>query len=190
MNLFTLYLITIQGFILGLSQSRLFLLTWTWQNDSYVNVNVNVYAFSYPAMKTRKLPQHEFTSMTIGELAKKAGVTTRTIRYYEEVGLLPPPHRNTNGYRTYTENHLNGTKMIRRAKRLGFSLKELKELAGIRHQNPENEDQMILRAKEIIQTNLTSAYQKMKDLKDHIYLLESEIERLTLLLQNSRQNDW
>ena len=138
-------------------------------------------------MKTKKLPRYELTSMKIGELAKKAGVTTRTMRYYEEVGLLPPPHRNANGYRTYTENHLNGMKMIRRAKRLGFSLKELKELAGIRHQNPENEDQMILRAKEIIEAHLASTYKKMKDMKDHIFLLESEIDRLNLLLQDSSQ---
>lgn len=136
-------------------------------------------------MKARKIPQHESASMTIGELAKKTGVTTRTIRYYEEVGLLPPPHRTTNGYRAYDQNHLNGMKMIRRAKRLGFSLKELKELAGIRLQHPENEKQMILRAKEIIETHLASTYKKMKDMKDHIFLLESEIDRLNYLLQDS-----
>ena len=126
--------------------------------------------------------------MTVGELAKKAGVTPRTIRYYEEVGLLPSFQRTENGYRTYTDNYINGVRMIRRAKRLGFSLKDLKELLEIRLQYSENEKQMIFRAIEIIKAHLESTYKKMKDMKDHISLLESEIKRLEVVLQDLSKN--
>jgi len=63
-------------------------------------------------------------------------------------------------------------------------LKELKELLKIRLQDPENEKQMILRSIEIIKANLKSTYKKMKDMKDHISLLESEIKRLEVMLQD------
>jgi DNA-binding transcriptional MerR regulator len=135
-------------------------------------------------MKIDRKPPSEPKNMTVGELAKKAGVTPRTIRYYEEVGLLPQLERTSNGYRTYTEKYLFGVRQIRRAKRLGFSLKEIKELSGIRLENPENESEMILRAIEIVTTHLNSTYNKMKDIKDHIDLLENEIKRLEEILKN------
>ena len=139
-------------------------------------------------MQKKKKSISKSKKITVGELAKKAGVTPRTIRYYEEVGLLPPLERTSNGYRTYTDNYINGVKMIRRAKRLGFSLKELKELLKIRLQYPENEKQMILRSIESIKANLKSTYKKMKDMKDHISLLESEIKRLEVMLQDLPKN--
>jgi DNA-binding transcriptional MerR regulator len=135
-------------------------------------------------MKIDRKPPPERKNMTVGELAKKAGVTPRTIRYYEEVGLLPQLKRTSNGYRTYTEKYLFGVRQIRRAKRLGFSLKEIKELSGIRLENPENESEMILRAIEIVKAHLNSTYNKMKDIKDHIDLLENEIKRLEEILKN------
>jgi MerR family transcriptional regulator, copper efflux regulator len=135
-------------------------------------------------MKTNRNPISDPKNMTVGELAKKAGVTPRTIRYYEEVGLLPQLERTSNGYRTYTEKHLFGVRQIRRAKRLGFSLNEIKELSGIRLQNPENEAEMVLRAIEIVKAHLNSTHKKMKDMKDHISLLENEVKRLEDILKN------
>ncbi len=136
-------------------------------------------------MSIHRKPSSETKGMTIGELAKKAGVTPRTIRYYEEVGLLPQLERTANGYRTYTEHYLFGVRQIRRAKRLGFSLKEIKELSGIRVQHPENESEMIFRAIEIVKAHLNATYKKIKDIKDHINLLENEIKRLADLLKNA-----
>jgi MerR family transcriptional regulator, copper efflux regulator len=135
-------------------------------------------------MSLHRKPSSETKAMTVGELAKKAGVTPRTIRYYEEVGLLPQLKRTANGYRTYTEKYLSGVRQIQRAKRLGFSLKEIKELSGIRIQQPENESEMIFRAIEIVKAHLSATHKKMKDIKDHIDLLENEIQRLTDILKN------
>jgi len=66
--------------------------------------------------------------MRIGELAQLAGVETQTIRFYEQQGLLPPPARQENGYRIYTEKHGEGLAFIRRCRILGLSLAEIHEL--------------------------------------------------------------
>ena len=66
--------------------------------------------------------------MKIGELAKQAGVGIDTVRYYEREGVLPPPKREGSGYRHYNGNDLARLQFIRRAKTLGFSLKEIGEL--------------------------------------------------------------
>ncbi len=62
--------------------------------------------------------------MTRGELARQTGISTSTIRYYEDSGILPAPKRIANGYRIYTDDYLVKIKFIKDAKSLGYSLKE------------------------------------------------------------------
>jgi DNA-binding transcriptional MerR regulator len=62
--------------------------------------------------------------MRIGELADRAGTTTRTLRYYESLGLLPPADRTGNGYRSYGEQHLRLLEQIRTLQDFGFGLEE------------------------------------------------------------------
>jgi DNA-binding transcriptional MerR regulator len=66
--------------------------------------------------------------LTIGALAKKAGVNLETVRYYERRGLLSPKRRTAKAYRVYDEGSLRKLQSIRRAQGLGFSLKEILEL--------------------------------------------------------------
>ena len=66
--------------------------------------------------------------MQIGQAARLAGVTAPTIRYYEEIGLLPKPARSESGYRRYTESTVEELVFIRKAQTLGFSLDDI---AGI-----------------------------------------------------------
>lgn len=66
--------------------------------------------------------------MRIGQLAQSVGVDTQTIRFYERQGLLPPPGRQENGYRVYTEKHVERLAFIRRCRILGLSLAEIHEL--------------------------------------------------------------
>src|SRR5215475_3001171 len=68
--------------------------------------------------------------LTIGQLARAAGSTTKTIRYYEEVGVLPPAPRNGAGYRQYSSADVDRLLFIRRARALGLSLTDLKSLVG------------------------------------------------------------
>ena len=70
--------------------------------------------------------------MQIGELAKSAGVTVQTIRFYERKGLLPSPPRKESGYRVYREDDARRMQFIRQAKRLGFSLDEIKSILRMR----------------------------------------------------------
>jgi DNA-binding transcriptional MerR regulator len=67
---------------------------------------------------------------TIGVLARSAGVSVETIRYYERRGLLDQPASEGFGYRQYSEDDVRRLRFVRRAKSLGFTLKEIRELLG------------------------------------------------------------
>ena len=64
-------------------------------------------------------------TLKIGELAKRSGVTTKTVRYYELLGLLPKPQRTDSGYRLYDEKDVDRLVFVRKAKELGFSLTDV-----------------------------------------------------------------
>ena len=70
--------------------------------------------------------------LTIGKLAKKAEVNIETIRYYERRGLISRPPRPRSGYRQYPDETFKRIDFIKRAKELGFSLKEIGELLSLR----------------------------------------------------------
>lgn len=69
--------------------------------------------------------------MKIGELAKATATKVETVRFYEKVGLLPPPARNNANYRSYGCEHLQRLSFIRRARDLGFSLDAVRELLAL-----------------------------------------------------------
>ncbi len=70
-------------------------------------------------------------SLTIGQLARLANVNIETIRYYQRIGLLHEPPKPASGYRHYPENAIDTLKFIRRAKQMGFSLREIAELIAL-----------------------------------------------------------
>jgi MerR family transcriptional regulator, copper efflux regulator len=70
--------------------------------------------------------------LTIGQLARSAGVGVETIRFYEREGLLHEPARTRSRYRQYTVEAVRRVRFIRHAKELGFSLKEIQELLELR----------------------------------------------------------
>ena len=71
-------------------------------------------------------------TLSIGQLARSAGVGVETVRFYERQGLLQEPARKDSGYRQYAEDVIARLRFIKRAKELGFSLKEIKELLALR----------------------------------------------------------
>ena len=71
-------------------------------------------------------------NMTIGQMARSAGASVETIRFYEREGLLEHPARSASGYRKYAPEAVARLRMIRQAKELGFSLNEIKELLALR----------------------------------------------------------
>jgi MerR family mercuric resistance operon transcriptional regulator len=70
--------------------------------------------------------------LAIGKVAKKANVGVETIRFYEREGLIEEPPRRASGYRQYPTDTVDRVRFIRRAKELGFTLKEIKELISLR----------------------------------------------------------
>ena len=68
--------------------------------------------------------------LTIGELAREAGVNVETVRYYERRGLIEEPPRSASGYRQYSADDLWRLRFIGRAKQLGFTLREITEIFG------------------------------------------------------------
>jgi MerR family copper efflux transcriptional regulator len=72
-------------------------------------------------------------TMQIGELAERTGLSLRTIRHYDEVGLLKASTRSEGGFRLYTADDLARLMLIRRMKPLGFSLEDMNELLNIVH---------------------------------------------------------
>jgi MerR family copper efflux transcriptional regulator len=73
-------------------------------------------------------------SIGIGTLAKRAGVSIDTVRYYEKSGLLDPEARLPSGYRRYSDAQVSRLRFIRRAQDLGFTLKDIRELLGLSKQ--------------------------------------------------------
>ncbi|WP_427008168.1 MerR family transcriptional regulator [Pseudarthrobacter sp. H2] len=71
------------------------------------------------------------STMHIGELAERTGLSLRTIRHYDDVGLLPATSRTDGGFRVYTEDDFDRLMVIKQMKPLGFSLEEMAEILGI-----------------------------------------------------------
>lgn len=69
--------------------------------------------------------------MNIGDVSRESGVSTKMIRYYEQIGLIPPADRTEVGYRVYRDNDVHTLRFIRRARDLGFSMNQLTQLMAL-----------------------------------------------------------
>ncbi len=70
--------------------------------------------------------------MRIGQVAEQAGISTKAIRYYEQIGILTPPARTTSGYRTYDQTALGRLRFVRAAQALGLTLGEIRQIIAFR----------------------------------------------------------
>ena len=70
--------------------------------------------------------------MRIGELASRTDLGAKTIRYYEEIGLLPPPRRSSSGYRDYEDSALERLAFVRAAQAAGLSLGQIRSILALR----------------------------------------------------------
>ncbi|MCA9630402.1 MAG: MerR family DNA-binding protein [Myxococcales bacterium] len=100
------------------------------------------------------------TALTIGKLANAAGVGVETIRFYEREGLLPKPPRKRSGYRQYPPDAVARVMFIRRAKELGFTLKEITELLELR----VDPDKSCADVRALAKAKIVDVEQKMADL--------------------------
>lgn len=114
--------------------------------------------------------------MQIGELAKRTGVKPKAIRFYEEMGLLREPGRTESGYRIYGDPQVRQIKFILRAKRLGLSLDEIREIIRLR----EGGQTPCFHVERLLQQRLAELEQVQAELKQ----LQSDLEST---LQHTRE---
>ena len=99
--------------------------------------------------------------LTIGTLAKRVGLAVSALRYYEEVGLIPPALRRESGHRVYPESVQGVLTLIRHCRDLGFSIEETRELVTL----STSSERDCVEARAIAQTHLTAVRAKMVELR-------------------------
>ncbi|WDR06999.1 helix-turn-helix domain-containing protein [Devosia rhodophyticola] len=117
----------------------------------------------------------------IGEVARQSGVKVPTIRYYEQIGLLPTPARTTNNRRIYDQDDLNRLTFIRHARELGFEVDAIRTLLALQDQ-PQRSCQQ---ADTIAKARLIDVEQRIASLN----ALKAELERMVLGCSHGRVED-
>ena len=110
-------------------------------------------------------------ALTIGKVAKQAGVGIETIRFYEREGLIAEPPRRESGYRQYPLQTVDRVRFIKRAKELGFSLREIRELLSLRAKPSAGCADVLKRAKK-----------KIDDIDERIRTLQAMRRALSKLM--------
>lgn len=119
----------------------------------------------------------EKSLLTIGNLAKATGTKVVTIRYYEQVGLLPPPQRTAGNYRIYKPDDLDRLRFIRRCRELGFTLSQVHDLLHLSSQTHEACSDV----DRITANHLAAIEQKIADLRR----LADELRRISRRCQGN-----
>ena len=122
-------------------------------------------------------------ALTVGQLAHATGVPAKTIRYYEQVGVLPTPSRSAAGYRQYTQHDVHRLLFIRRARALGLSLLSIKALtAGL-------DDGQCLTMRPRLQAVVTEHLRTMQQQIAEFQLLEQQLMQVLQRLQTISPSD-
>ena len=112
-------------------------------------------------------------NLTIGKVAQKAGIGAETVRFYEKEGLIGPAARTEANYRVYESVDIARLRFIRRAKSLGFTLKEIKDLLSLRHNSGASKEDV----KRQTEAKIADIEQKIRDLSSIKATLEKLDER-------------
>jgi MerR family mercuric resistance operon transcriptional regulator len=111
--------------------------------------------------------------LTTAALAKASGVHLETVRYYERIGLMPKPARAANGYRAYGPEHVRRLSFIRRAREIGFSVAQIKELLGLAEPGRAS----CAEVQNLAAAHLAEVRAKIADLRKLETILASALER-------------
>lgn len=105
--------------------------------------------------------------MNIGEASLASGVSAKMIRYYEQIGLMTPPARTGNNYRTYGDEDVHNLRFIKRSRTLGFSLEETETLLKL-WQDKTRESSAV---KDIALSHIADLERKIADMKSMVKTL-------------------
>lgn len=114
--------------------------------------------------------------MQIGKISKQTGIPVETIRYYEKIGLLPEPARQSSGYRQYNDDHLRRLLFIRRCRSLDMAQDEIRELLDLAAQ-PERQCQEV---DDLLARHLSHVRARLREL----HHLEQQLEQLRSACSN------
>lgn len=115
--------------------------------------------------------------MRIGDLARQAGCTVETVRYYEREGLLPRPERSSNNYRLYDRSHLESLCFIRNCRVLEMSLEEIKALLNLKLDSGKDCREVNVLLDEHI-AHVTDRISQLESLKNQLKLLRSRCNQI------------
>ena len=116
--------------------------------------------------------------MNISDVAKRTGLTSKAIRFYEEKGLVTAPLRSENGYRSYSQKHLDELTLLRQARQVGFNLEECRELVNL-FNDPARHSADVK----------TRTLQKVADIEKHITELQAMRQQLLALAESCPGDD-
>lgn len=118
--------------------------------------------------------------LQIGEVAERVGLSLRSVRFYEESGLLEPVARTSGGFRLYTESQVDRLLLIKRMKPLGFSVEEMRTLlvAYDSANSPAGDEEARKEAREEIRRFADLAGRRCEELRKELRLAEEFAERL------------
>jgi MerR family transcriptional regulator, mercuric resistance operon regulatory protein len=111
--------------------------------------------------------------LAIGELSRRTGARVETIRYYEDVGLLPAPARSAAGYRLYGTEHLKRLTFVRGARALGFSIDEVRKLLDL----ADHRQRPCAEARALAAAHSADVRAKIEDLQAMELVLEETVAR-------------
>jgi len=107
--------------------------------------------------------------ITRGALAKRTGCNIETIRYYEQIGLMPDPPRSEGGHRQYDDEHLRRLTFVCRARELGFTIEEVRGLLGL----VDGGDYSCAEVKALTLQHVRDIHQKILDLQRIEHVLQA-----------------
>ncbi len=118
-------------------------------------------------------------TMHIGQLAERTGLSLRTIRHYDDVGILPPTSRTDGGFRVYTEDDADRLLLIRRMKPLGFTLEEMQGLLEVTDRlETETDPERVGELRAALDAFRISAVERREKLVQTLARADEFIERL------------
>jgi len=110
--------------------------------------------------------------MNIGQASKQSGISTKMIRYYEQIGLLSAAKRSASGYRIYTEQDLKTLIFLKHARVLGFSSEQMKELLSLW----KNTGRQSAEVKQLTLKHIETLNQKIVQLQEMVNLLQTSAD--------------
>jgi len=132
-------------------------------------------------------------SMSIGQLAKQANVSNRTVRYYEELGLIVPKNRGSNRYRYYDDSHLSRLNLVKMLQESGFALKEivsaLNPMLDPQGNITYSGQEMARNIHQSLQEHRDRLIQKQRELIKSIAAIDSTLEELRECFACTRGHD-